>query len=107
MCGIVGLMAGGGADAADIAGRMAETLRHRGPDDGGVQSLGASAAIGMRRLAVVDLAGGRQPMWDRKRRFCVVFNGEVYNAPALRHELMSAGHRFHTYPHHPPNKRAA
>lgn len=96
MCGIVGVIGEEAADAAGIASRMCDALRHRGPDDGGVEALDPSAAIGMRRLAIVDLAGGRQPMWDAKRRVCVVFNGEIYNAPALRRELVAAGHRFRT-----------
>jgi asparagine synthase (glutamine-hydrolysing) len=96
MCGIVGIVGTGPTDAARVASRMCDVLHHRGPDDGGIESLDAGTAIGMRRLSILDHAGGRQPMWDGKRRMCVVFNGEIYNAPDLRRELVAAGHQFRT-----------
>jgi asparagine synthase (glutamine-hydrolysing) len=74
---------------AEIAGRMTETLFHRGPDDGGVWTdpLGC-VALGHRRLAILDLsAAGAQPMVSRSGRYVVAFNGEIYNHPELRREL--------------------
>jgi len=95
MCGIVGLVvepsAGHDLDAAIRA--MNETLRHRGPDEDGVAVFPA-AALAMRRLSIVDLSGGQQPMWDERRELCIVFNGEIYDHTALRDELIERGHRF-------------
>jgi asparagine synthase (glutamine-hydrolysing) len=54
------------------------------------------AALGMRRLSIVDLEGGHQPMWSDDKRYCLVFNGEIYNAPELRSELVALGQRFRT-----------
>jgi asparagine synthase (glutamine-hydrolysing) len=100
MCGIAGLWDTSGRTAGDelaaVAGRMAATLHHRGPDDEGVWSdLDAGVALGSRRLAVVDLtAEGHQPMESASGRFVVAFNGEIYNHTDLRRELDGLGHRF-------------
>jgi asparagine synthase (glutamine-hydrolysing) len=97
MCGIAGIVGG----PLDIAARktrveqMIEAIRHRGPDGGGVTSEGA-AAIGMARLAIVDIAGGLQPMFSDDLGIALVFNGEIYNAPALRERLRKDGVTFHT-----------
>ena len=96
MCGITGLLeARPGRDApAGVVRRMADALVHRGPDDAGTwQEDGV--ALGFRRLAILDLSiNGHQPLQSASRRHVVVFNGEIYNFPALRRELEAAGTRF-------------
>ncbi|HXJ77613.1 MAG TPA: asparagine synthase (glutamine-hydrolyzing) [Candidatus Methylomirabilis sp.] len=96
MCGITGFLDSGPAeDRTAILRRMTRTLRHRGPDDEGfyVDSL---AALGSRRLSVLDLERGRQPMAGGRDTVQVVHNGEIYNFQALRERLAALGHRFHT-----------
>ena len=75
---------------------MLETLRHRGPDDGHVVH-GERFAIGARRLAILDLEGGRQPMSNEDRSIWAAENGELYNYPQLRPRLLQAGHQLHTH----------
>lgn len=75
--------------------RMTTSLAHRGPDDEGYYVAG-SIGLGFRRLSIIDLAGGHQPMSDRERCVWVVFNGEIYNFPELKRELESFGHVFRT-----------
>ncbi|TLY38578.1 MAG: asparagine synthetase B, partial [Nitrospirae bacterium] len=75
---------------------MGEALVHRGPDDDGVwlsQSPQVSVGIGMRRLSIIDVAGGRQPILNEDESVVVVCNGEIYNYRELRGELISKGHR--------------
>ena len=97
MCGIVGLLDPeprfAPAALAEVVGRMADTLRHRGPDSSGVWTDPAGGvALGHRRLAIIDLSpNGHQPMVSAQGRYCLVFGGEIYNHPALRRELLSAG----------------
>jgi asparagine synthase (glutamine-hydrolysing) len=74
---------------------MLDRIVHRGPDDAGEHRNGWSH-VGMRRLSIVDLAGGHQPIGNEDGLVQVVFNGEIYNHPALRAELQAAGHRFRT-----------
>jgi asparagine synthase (glutamine-hydrolysing) len=74
---------------------MGARMRHRGPDGGGVAEH-PDATLGMRRLAIVDIAGGEQPMLSDDGALALVYNGEVYNAPALRAELAREGVRFRT-----------
>src|SRR5260221_393875 len=78
-------------------GRMNDTLAHRGPDDRGLW-VSNSAVLGNRRLAVVDIAHGHQPMHvaTPQGRVAITYNGEVYNAPELRRELSNRGHTFQT-----------
>ena len=74
---------------------MCDAIAHRGPDsDGFFQAPGV--ALGMRRLSVIDVAGGRQPISNEDGTVTVVFNGEIYNHHALRRELEAAGHQFRT-----------
>ncbi len=75
--------------------RMTKTLVHRGPDDEGFYVSGP-LAFGFRRLSIIDLEGGHQPMSDREKSVWVVFNGEIYNFPELKKELESHGHIFST-----------
>lgn len=97
MCGICGQFNfGTGAPVArrDIE-RMAAAIAHRGPDDEGFYIAG-SLGLGFRRLSIIDLAGGHQPMSDREGSVWVVFNGEIYNFKELRTELEGHGHVFRT-----------
>lgn len=100
MCGIAGIVHPRGAlpeaRLAELAGRMADSLAHRGPDDAGVfADAGAQVALGFRRLAIIDLsAEGRQPMRSASGRYHLVFNGEIYNFRDLRAELVKLGHAF-------------
>ena len=94
MCGIAGLL-GPTAHTEPLIGPMLTAIEHRGPDDFGIWA-GDTCAIGMRRLSIIDIAGGHQPMWSADRRFAIVYNGELYNYRELREELSSAGHVFAT-----------
>jgi asparagine synthase (glutamine-hydrolysing) len=96
VCAIAGLYHKGEVAHAEIlAGTMADAMAHRGPDDRGTWAC-ADAAFGFRRLAIVDLADGRQPMANEDGSVVVVFNGEIYNHVDLRRELERCGHRFAT-----------
>lgn len=97
MCGIAGLARAplSTDDAEARVARMNDAIRHRGPDGGGVAS-GPGAALGMTRLAIVDVAHGHQPMASDDGDVVLVFNGEIYNAPALRAALEAKGARFRT-----------
>ena len=75
--------------------RMAHSIAHRGPDDEGYFVSG-SLGLGFRRLSIIDLAGGHQPMSDAEESVWVVFNGEIYNFPELKQELEGHGHVFRT-----------
>lgn len=92
MCGIAGFA---GAPNPVALAAMMEALAHRGPDDAG-QFIDPQSGVhlGFRRLAVIDIAGGRQPMWNETQDVAVIFNGEIYNFMELRAELIAAGHRF-------------
>jgi len=96
MCGICGLGAGrAGRPDAEALAAMSATLVHRGPDDDGDVFAGP-VALAARRLSIIDLAGGHQPMTGEDGRVHVVQNGEIYNHAELRAELEAAGHRFRT-----------
>ena len=96
MCGIAGVVnSKRGVDAATIR-RMCESIVHRGPDDEGI-FVKDGAGLGVRRLSVIDLAGGHQPVFNEDKSICVVYNGEIYNFQELRQELEGRGHRFHTH----------
>jgi asparagine synthase (glutamine-hydrolysing) len=79
----------------DTIRRMTESIRHRGPDDEGFFVAGP-LGLGFRRLSIIDLAGGHQPMSDAEETVWIIFNGEIYNYRELRAELQSKGHRFRT-----------
>jgi asparagine synthase (glutamine-hydrolysing) len=74
---------------------MADAIAHRGPDDYG-EFIDERVALGFRRLSIIDLNDGAQPIWNEDGTICVVFNGEIYNYAALREELAAAGHAFAT-----------
>ncbi len=97
MCGIAGIVASHALrpDDRHRVVRMRDVLAHRGPDGAGV-FVDDVAAIGHRRLSIVDLAGGAQPLGNEDGTIQVVFNGEIYNHADLRPGLEAAGHRYHT-----------
>src|SRR2546423_5670833 len=104
MCGIAGFVnqrsagpARGPEECAAVLDRMCRVIAHRGPDDQGVMVTGDGVALGMRRLSIIDLAGGHQPLSGCDGSATIVFNGEVYNFRELRRELEARGHRFKTH----------
>src|SRR5262249_5605184 len=98
MCGIAGIY---NADAAmpiaeSILHRMTAALAHRGPDGDGFH-IESGVGLGHRRLAIIDLAGGQQPMFNADGSLVIVFNGEIYNHLTLRCDLERQGHIFRTH----------
>jgi asparagine synthase (glutamine-hydrolysing) len=92
MCGVVGFV---GAGSRQDLERMAAALAHRGPDgDGFFVDEAMHVFLGHRRLAIIDVASGHQPMWNENGQIGVVFNGEIYNHAELRSDLEGRGHRF-------------
>jgi len=92
MCGIAGFI--GHGDQNDLQ-HMTSALTHRGPDDEGFHiDTEQGVYLGHRRLAIIDIKDGVQPMWNADESICVVFNGEIYNHVELRRELEAKGHRF-------------
>lgn len=89
MCGIAGFT---GRDP-ELLDAMLSSIEHRGPDSSGTE-LGEDFTVGMRRLSIIDLEGGEQPIRSGRTGACIVFNGELYNNAELRAELERAGHRF-------------
>jgi asparagine synthase (glutamine-hydrolysing) len=99
MCGIAGFVNESDAPAARerelVLERMCRVIKHRGPDDQGTL-VAANVALGMRRLSIIDLAGGHQPISNEDGTITIVFNGEIYNYKELQRELQARGHRFQT-----------
>ena len=102
MCGIAGFVESSRTtspfrpdDSRALVHRMCDVIRHRGPDDEGVW-VDDGVALGMRRLSIIDLSTGHQPIHNEDRTVWIVFNGEIYNFRELRLELEGAGHRFYT-----------
>src|SRR5438477_4879383 len=97
MCGICGQLnfARNESVEPETIRRMADSIRHRGPDDEGYLISGP-LGFGFRRLSIIDLAGGHQPMSDGEETVWVIFNGEIYNYRELRAELQGKGHQFRT-----------
>ncbi|PWG62682.1 XrtA/PEP-CTERM system amidotransferase [Sediminicurvatus halobius] len=97
MCGIAGIFDPRGRQAADAAvlDRMTDSLAHRGPDDRGTW-IDGPVGLGHRRLSIIDLAAGHQPLFNEDGRVAIVFNGEIYNFQPLMEELKAAGHQFRT-----------
>jgi len=98
MCGIAGILEFGRDTRANPAAlrEMCRAITHRGPDDEGFYTDGA-VGIGMRRLSIVDVAGGHQPISNEDGTLWIVFNGEIYNHLALREQLIARGHRYSTH----------
>jgi asparagine synthase (glutamine-hydrolysing) len=98
MCGIAGLVVAPGqpAPAMELGRRMNAVILHRGPDDEGLHC-DERALLGMRRLSIIDVAGGHQPLYAADRQVCLVFNGEIYNYRELRADLEKDGCRFATH----------
>lgn len=98
MCGIAGIVQFSKREAPDAAvlRRMCRVMQHRGPDDEGFYFDGP-VGLGMRRLSIVDLATGHQPISNEDGTLWIVFNGEIYNHAALRDPLIAAGHRYSTH----------
>jgi asparagine synthase (glutamine-hydrolysing) len=97
MCGICGVIGIQQSELAEeITRRMMGALEHRGPDEDGLL-VAPSAALGMRRLSIIDLPGGHQPVFNETGDVAVIFNGEIYNFPQLRKTLEGAGHAFRTH----------
>jgi len=94
MCGFTGFVSRSAPDAAALRS-MGDTIRHRGPDGEGHYT-DEHCAIAHRRLSIIDLANGQQPMFSPDRRYVIAYNGETYNFKILREELMAAGHTFQT-----------
>jgi asparagine synthase (glutamine-hydrolysing) len=94
MCGIYGQIGQSGIDET-LARLATDRLAHRGPDERGTWR-GGTVFLGMRRLSIIDLAGGQQPIWNEDRTCCIVFNGELYNFLDLRPKLEAKGHVFCT-----------
>jgi asparagine synthase (glutamine-hydrolysing) len=97
VCGIAGVVARDPRRSLDpaVIGLMVAKLHHRGPDDTGVVTL-PGVSLGLKRLSIMDVAGGRQPISNEDESITFVGNGEIYNFRGLREELLSKGHRFKT-----------
>jgi len=99
MCGIAGYFQSGAvmspSESRQLAERMCHVITHRGPDDAGYYVEG-DVAIGMRRLSIIDIASGQQPISNEDGTIWIVFNGEIYNFAELRADLIARGHRFKT-----------
>ena len=97
MCGIAGIIGSNSSDLIEEAAvhRMCDAIVYRGPDDEGLLAR-QNVGLGMRRLSIIDLSGGHQPIFNEDRSIWIVFNGEIYNFPELRPELEVKGHRFST-----------
>ena len=97
MCGIIGIFDVRGTRAIDrdLLARMNETQHHRGPDEGGIH-VEPGVGLGHRRLSIIDLSTGQQPLYNEDGSVVVVFNGEIYNYQELIPELTALGHVFRT-----------
>lgn len=95
MCGFVGFV-GSNVNQKNILSQMMDTIVHRGPDSGG-QYIDEDVALGFRRLSIIDLEGGHQPIYNEDKTIAIVFNGEIYNFNEMRSELINKGHIFTTH----------
>src|SRR5215467_3723878 len=98
MCGIAGMLKFGSQGWVEPGAirRMCDIMAHRGPDDDGIYTAGP-IGLGMRRLSIVDLATGHQPLSNEDGTIWIVFNGEIYNHLALREQLITRGHSYRTH----------
>ena len=97
MCGIAGIILKNPKNCIDVSQieKMCDAIYHRGPDEWG-HFVKGSVGIGMRRLSIIDLAGGTQPIHNEDQTVWIVFNGEIYNYRDLRSSLEKKGHNFYT-----------
>ena len=96
MCGICGIFQPDGPTVRrETLKAMADTIRHRGPDDEGFYSCGP-VGLAHRRLSIIDLEGGHQPLANEDQTIWIVFNGEIYNFEELNRQFLSSGHSFRT-----------
>lgn len=95
MCGIAGIFSLSGREVPDVLDAMNDTLVHRGPDDAGTYRHGR-AGLAMRRLSIIGVDNGHQPLFNEDGDVALIFNGEIYNYRALKADLVAAGHRFAT-----------
>lgn len=96
MCGIAGFVNNDPIDVkCHVIQKMTDIIAHRGPDDSG-KHVDEYAALGHRRLSIIDLAGSAQPIYNENRELSITFNGEIYNYQELRRQLVAAGHTFST-----------
>ncbi len=95
MCGIAGILNLDSTlqSTTDVLDRMLRSIFHRGPDEDGVLH-DRELSMGMRRLSIIDLADGTQPIFDESGRYAVILNGEIYNYVELRNELLQRGHKL-------------
>src|SRR5579863_5747522 len=93
MCGIAGFFLPGKTAGTKEVERMCAAIRHRGPDDEGFQ-IDDGCAIGMRRLSIIDLNTGHQPISNEDGSIWIVFNGEIYNYAELRRDVLARSHRL-------------
>jgi asparagine synthase (glutamine-hydrolysing) len=98
MCGIAGIIKTRRNEVVDQATihQMCEAIVHRGPDDEGI-FVKNGTGLGMRRLSIIDVSGGHQPVFNENKTIWIVFNGEIYNFPELREQLLQRGHNFSTH----------
>jgi asparagine synthase (glutamine-hydrolysing) len=98
MCGVVGIFDTRGKSeiSRDLLSRMNETQLHRGPDEGGIH-IEPGLGLGHRRLSIIDLSSGQQPLFNEDETVVVTYNGEIYNFQELSRELAELGHRFRTH----------
>src|SRR5579863_7056576 len=95
MCGICGVAGGEPVDGRDLVAGMCSAMAHRGPDDEGTLHVDG-VTLGIRRLSIIDLETGHQPIHSEDSNLWVVQNGEIYNHMELRDQLLAAGHNFYT-----------
>src|SRR5699024_12825636 len=97
MCGIVGFVNSNYSidEKEQQIQKMMDRIIHRGPDDSG-KFVDEGAALGFRRLSIIDLKGGNQPIFNENDSKAIIFNGEIYNYKTLRQELINKGHTFST-----------
>ncbi|HEY7413653.1 MAG TPA: hypothetical protein VH593_00550, partial [Ktedonobacteraceae bacterium] len=97
MCGIAGFvnLQCNQEQTDHLIDAMCQIIRHRGPDDQGTWAE-QGTALGMRRLSIIDLSGGHQPIFNETKDILVVFNGEIYNYKELKETLEQRGHQFQT-----------
>ena len=95
MCGICGVVQADSQVTETLLRTMNDTIHHRGPDGEGYYVCDA-VGLAMRRLAIIDVGGSEQPLYNEDKSIVVVFNGEIYNYRALRQDLINKGHQFRT-----------